>query len=294
MFMHLRFAFTLAVGAGIVCSAAAHAADNTRYVSITGSNANACTLAAPCRTFQRGVNVTPAGGELRILDSGDSGVNATIKKSLTVTGNGNTVYLGKPITIDQADAVVALRGLVLNGQGTVADGISIVQAKAVHVERCVIHGYTNGIHGNEGTRELSVLDRIVRDNEVFGILVAAVESRLTVNNSQVKNNNRGISVDGGRAAINRSTASGNGNVAFEVINGGTMMVESSLIHANGHGLRVDGGESVMRVSNSTITDNAVGLNKIFGDIETRVNNTLRGNDAEILEIGGTIQTITPF
>jgi hypothetical protein len=118
---------TLALPAG-----AARAVDNTRYIGITGNNANPCTLAQPCRTFQRGINMTPEGGELRILDSGFYGNNATINKSLTITGNGNTVYLGAVLTINEADAVVALGGLVLNGQGTISAGVNIAAASAVH------------------------------------------------------------------------------------------------------------------------------------------------------------------
>ncbi|MPZ55877.1 MAG: hypothetical protein GEU91_05115, partial [Rhizobiales bacterium] len=109
--MHVRFASMLAIGAAVVCSTAAQAADdNTRYISITGNNANPCTLAKPCRSLQRGMVATPAGGEIRILDSGAYGNNATVRKSLTISGNGNTVYLGSPITVDKAGAVVALRG----------------------------------------------------------------------------------------------------------------------------------------------------------------------------------------
>ena len=125
---------------------AAQAADGTRYVSTAGKNANDCTLAAPCRTLQRGINVTPPGGELRILDSGFYGNNADIKKSMTIASNGNTVYLGSSVRIEQAEAVVALRDLVLSGQGTVLNGISVFAAARVHIEGCVVHGFAdNGI-----------------------------------------------------------------------------------------------------------------------------------------------------
>jgi hypothetical protein len=73
MFMHARFASTLAIGTTVLGLTAASAADNTRYVGITGNNANPCTLVQPCRSLQRGINVTPAGGELQILDSGSYG-----------------------------------------------------------------------------------------------------------------------------------------------------------------------------------------------------------------------------
>jgi len=41
-----------------------------RYVAATGRDANPCTQTAPCKTLQRGIDVTPGGGELRVLSSG--------------------------------------------------------------------------------------------------------------------------------------------------------------------------------------------------------------------------------
>ena len=65
MFMRVPFAMLAVV---VVWSTPVAAADNIRYVSTTGNNANTCTLSAPCRSLQRGINVTPANGELRILN----------------------------------------------------------------------------------------------------------------------------------------------------------------------------------------------------------------------------------
>jgi hypothetical protein len=308
----LLFATTLA---SAVCPGAAQAADNTRYVSITGDNANACTLAAPCRTLQYGINQTPEGGELRILDSGDYGDTATIRKSLTISGNGNTVYLGSPITINRRAALVALRELVLNGEPAMIIGINIVAATAVHIERCTIHGFQDGIRVTAPAVEVFVLDSISRDNSSSGLsFFTEGESRLTVDNSRFENNHSGVSVHSGRATITRSTASGNNGsgitasvtasvsvmstmvvqnllFGFFVDQGGaTLTVESSLVHGNGTGLIVGGGASA-RVSHSTFTNNtAVGILNHSGTIETRRNNTVRGNgtnvDGTLTPIGG--------
>ena len=59
---------SLACPAVLLLSAAAEAAV-TRFGASSGNDANACTRAAPCRTLQRGINVTPVGGELVVLDS---------------------------------------------------------------------------------------------------------------------------------------------------------------------------------------------------------------------------------
>jgi hypothetical protein len=305
MSTHTYFAPALVIGAALI-SSAAHAADNTRYVSVTGSNANACTLAAPCRTLQRGITVTPAGGELQILDSGSYGVNATIEKSLTISGNGNTVYLGNPIVINQAGVVVTLRGLVLDGQGTVADGVRAVTARAVHIERCTIHGFTqDGIQAAFGPLALFITDSTVRDNKKNGLLMTVGgNSLLSIDNSHFDHNGNFTGSGGGtaismqvpRATISRSTISGNniGLVAltgtvvsivstvasnnstgggFNAGNGSRMLLESSTASGNNQGLGVSSG-GFARISNSTFSGNLCCGIVNQGTVETRRNNTI--------------------
>jgi hypothetical protein len=270
----------LAVIATAACPAAA-TADNTRYVSITGSNANDCTLAAPCRTLQRAINRTPAGGELRILDSGGYGNNASITKSLTISGNGHTVYLGAPLTISSPAAVVALRGLVLNGRGTVTHGISIDEAAVqavLHIERSVISAFTQtGIRVASNQAEVAVLDSISRDNGTNGFaLLFTTGSRVTIHNSHFNNNAlTGVQILSGRAVISRSTASGNGARGIDVGTDGFVSVDSSVAVQSGIGLRVQvGGNAV--ISNSTFTRNNFGISN-NGTVSTRQNNTVSAN-----------------
>jgi hypothetical protein len=296
----------LAVCVTVACSATAQAVDNTRYISITGNDANDCTLAAPCRNLPRGKNSTPAGGELRILDSGDYGNSGTVNKSLTISGNGNTVFLRNPIIIDNATAVVTLRGLTLNGQGTIDDGISIVAAAVVHIERCVVHNFTqHGIFANAEGVSVFVVDSVSRDNGLDGLRIQTAGS-LAVNNSHFDNNGRyGAFVLSGLATIRSSTASGNvgsgifadtsigitstkaaqnGRHGFVAGLNGVMTIESSVAHGNFlHGLQVDGlngVEGLARISNSSFTDNGAGIEN-RGTVETRRNNIVRGNTPDI-------------
>jgi hypothetical protein len=316
MFCHMRHACKLLVLAACIGAAgsAAQAADNTRYISITGSNANACTLALPCRTLHKGISVTPAGGELQILDSGFYGNNATINKSLTISGNGHTVYLGVPLTVDSAGAVVALRGLTLDGQGTILRGIHILDAAAVHIERCVIHGYTEyGIRATAADLKLFVLDTTARDN-ANGLGFS--HGRLTVDNSHFDNNvTDGIDVigDGGDATIRRATASGNGGRGIVAINSPVritstvaahngnfglfatgvtnLTLESSAAYANGEAGLFVGSLAIALISHSTFTGNVVGINN-GGVIRTLVNNVVDGNFND--NVAGIVQPITPF
>jgi hypothetical protein len=291
---------------------AVQAADNTRYVSISGSNANACTLAAPCRSLQTGISKTPAGGELRILESGFYGNNATINKSLTISGNGNTVYLGKPIVVDKAGAVVNLRGLTLDGQSTVVDGIRIVTAAAVNIERCTIHSFTqDGIQAAFGPFDLFIKDSTVHHNKKNGLLVAGLSgSSLHVDNSHFDYNGSFTGTGGGGgmsitvpvATISRSTISGNnsglsagngtsvsivstvasGNLVgggFHAGNGSKMTLESSIASGNNSGLSVS-SSGLAQISNSTFSRNLCCGIVNQGTIHTRLNNTIKGNASD--------------
>jgi Right handed beta helix region len=296
----------LAAYATVVCATAGQAADNFRYISSTGNNAKPCTLSQPCRTLQRGVSVTPPGGELRILDSGFFGNNGSINKSMTVSGNGNTVHLGAPITINAAGATVAVRGLVLSGEGTTSDGIAVTAAAQVFIERSVMHGFTT--HGIviDGAGDVFVTDSISRGNGDSGLRVlGAATGRLAVDNSHFEGNgNTGLNISGGTATINRSVASGNVNDGifveaasmnvtsteashngsgtrggFFVNSGGFMTLESCVGRGNNlFGLRTNVGGTA-RVSNSVFSDNTIGISNA-GTVLTRGNNTVSGNTTQ--------------
>jgi hypothetical protein len=271
MSMRMRFVgklLAIAASATIACSAA-HAADNTRYVSSTGTDNDTCSLLAPCRTLQRGINLTPAGGELRILSSGSYGNRANITRSLTISGNGNTVYLGSYIAIDDADAVVVLRDVVLNGQGKVQKGIQIAAAATVYVERCVIQDFANdGIYQVlQSSGDLFVLDSIIRNNGGLGMYIRS------------------------RATVMRSTAIGNAYGFF--LGSGTVTIEASVMSGNSFGLYVPSGTTA-RISNSAVTDNVTGIRiGDFGIVETPRNNTVTGNVSDVSSTG-TITTIGKF
>lgn len=300
-----RFFFALALAASAPVAtalSAAQAADAIRYVSTTGKNSNACTLAAPCRALQRAINLAPAGGEVRILDSGFYGNNATIRKSLTITGNGFNVILAAPVVVNAAGAVVTLRGLMLDGQGAVTTGIRVDAAAAVHVERCVVRGFSGvGIAATAQGVGLFVVDTISRDNGGSGVSTNAV--RLTVDNSRFENNAQsGLTVLSSEATIRRSIASGNGTSGIiallssaeiastsAVQNGSagfsaqssTITIDSSAASGNDAGLRLDSAATA-RISNSTFTRNATGISNSGGGlVETRANNTVRGNTTDV-------------
>src|SRR5262249_30885585 len=103
--------------------AAAQLTFSRTWVSGAGSDANACTRAAPCLTFATAISKTLTGGEINCLDSGGFG-SVDITKSISIRCVGVTagmlvapgdvgIFVNAP-----AGSEVLLEGLDIEGQGT--------------------------------------------------------------------------------------------------------------------------------------------------------------------------------
>jgi hypothetical protein len=298
MFHDRRTAFAPFTIAALISGALTVSAQAGRlsYVGSTGSDANACTLAAPCRTLTHAIAATTNGGEVRLIDSAGYGASIAIGKSITVSGDGATVFAG-PITIDGANAVVTLRGLVLNGGGTPAgsSGVTIAAATTVHIERCTIHGFPQlGVWLHGANAKLFFLDSIARDNGSVGLYVDASGAKLTADNARFENNGSyGLDfVRGATAAVTRAVAAGNGTVGYlvdgTVDSSGQLTLESSAAQGNTYGLYLFGGGTA-RISNSAFVNNGYGIYNLSGTVLTRQNNTVSGNSS-----GDTVGTLTPL
>ena len=105
-------------------------------------------MTQPCRNFNAAIGVVNAGGEVVALDSGGYGLT-TISKAVTLTGPTG-VYVAitaltagsSAITVSAANTdTVVLRGLTLTGLGG-QTGINVTSVGNLHVEGCVISGFT--------------------------------------------------------------------------------------------------------------------------------------------------------
>jgi hypothetical protein len=282
MFHHTRnfvLPLAFAIATGVFIDAAQ--ASRLSYVSSTGSDANACTLAAPCRTLTHAIAATTLGGEVHVIDSAGYGASIAIGKSITVSGDGATVFAG-PITINSAAAVVTLRDLVLNGGGSSGNGVTVQAANTVHIERCTIHGFRNfsGVQIESGNADVFVIDSTVRDNGTGLFVSTGAAARLTVESSHFDANaNNGLTVLSGEAVVNRSSASNNGNDGILVF--ADVTLESSVIRGDDVGFLVTGG-GILRVSNSVVTRNSFGIDNNGGAVLTRQNNTVSGNGTDVI------------
>src|SRR5215467_7438919 len=157
-----------------IASTGAYALANRTFVSGNGSDANPCSLGAPCRSFAGALAQTSPGGEIAVLDTAGYGA-VTITHAISIVNEegveaGITVTSGDGITINAgASDVVNLRGLTLVGVGG-ANGITLNTGGVLNIQNCVVRGF-----GGSGLN-----------------LVPTVSSDINVSNTIVSGNHEGI------------------------------------------------------------------------------------------------------
>ena len=277
------------------------------FVSAAGNDANTCFVqAAPCKTLQRAINQTNAGGEVRLLSSLVS--NGFINKSITIEGGRYTVV--GTIAVNNASAIVRFRRLNLNGINGFPIGFNLINAAAVHIENCSVERYADdgiALAANVST-ELSIADSVIRDNADEGLLtLGPTTAKVSIDNSRFENNAGtgtllvaqtsvsrsiafgnfiGFDVGGAASAtIADSVAAANVDIGFGVFDaGGTSLTLSSCdaYQHNNQGLLVGGiGGPTARISNCVFTANGEGVGNNSTAL-TRANNLIAGNTTNLV------------
>lgn len=267
------------------------------WVSGVGDDANPCSRTAPCKTFAGAISKTAAGGEINMLDPGGFGA-VTITKSIAIVNDGGFASIlaagtnGVVINAGVND-VVTLRGLAFNGFGTGLNGIRFLAGKALHVENCQLFNFTQfGIdfEPSSGNAELYVSDTEVRDinsassNGVFIQPGVAASARAYFERVRLTRDHVALrAFDRSTVTIRDSVASGNTVSGFTAVantSGLDMLIENSNASNNpgGSGLRVVGANATMRISNTVVTGNNLGLEIGSGaSLISFGNNMIAGN-----------------
>ncbi len=250
------------------------------WVSGTGDDMNFnfnCSRTAPCKTFAGAILSTAPGGEINCLDPGDFG-SVFITFSLTISCEAGTAGIlvppsGSGIFVNApATDVVTLRGLDIDGQGNGVDGIGILSAKAVHIEKCSIRNVRHGNGGGAGivtfaeagsTVFLFVTDTVISDNGVAVELASSggykVASLKNVTITGSLSDGLYLASTNGYANVSDSIISGNGGSAFILLAASTVVnIDHSTIANNGTGLHAGNG-STIRVSGNNIYNNTTGI-----------------------------------
>lgn len=275
-----------------VAGAAAQAQASRTWVSGVGDDANPCSRTAPCKTFAGAISKTAAGGEISVLDPGGFGA-VTITKSITIDGDGTLAGIlasgtnGIVVNAGATDQVL-IRGISINGNGTGLNGIRYLAGGSLVVENVSIYGF----RGNSTSRGIDV--------------ALSASSRLLVLNSSISNCEEGIraTASGGIAqveldhvritstnshafegfsntvtTITHSDLSHNFNAGVRAVGSNTVInVEDTLFSFNNAAVNAGTSGAVVRLSNSAIVNNTIGITITSGaTVESAGNNRVAGN-----------------
>lgn len=274
------------------------------WVSSFGSDANQCTRAAPCQTFNAAMTNTIPGGEIDVLDPGDFGP-LIITKAISIDSEALGVggILTSPATsgiVINAGIkdVVNLRGLFLDG--TTASGTSGIvfnTGAGLSIENCVIQGFSGpGIAflpgvGSASTARFSVQNTPILNNgsgvtikPTGGIAAAVALHGVTIDN----NFGGGLRVDGTGGSGAVSVAIADSSVSLNASNGinavsslGSVIVDIMrvVVELNGSsGIQSNGGAASVTVGSTVIYGNNFGLAPIGGaSVLSYGNNQVTGN-----------------
>jgi hypothetical protein len=283
----------------LVCGTAL-AQNNRSFVSGQGSDSNACTLSAPCRTFAQAITQTNAGGEITVLDSAGYGP-VEIFKAISIVNPGG-VEAGITQTAQNQAAVgiyatgtVALRGLTLEGGGAAYDGIQYNGQGRLEVIDCVIRNFTHdgvdiALSGSAPVTEtVFISNTISQDNGSSGIELTGVFTLRGVIDHVATNHNGqfGITVDGTQelsggfmdVAISGSIADSNLSSGVNVQGVSDVKVEmkSSVLSNNGSfGLAVSNAK-VGISRNSLVLNGAAFSNTNSGTLTSFSDNVIENN-----------------
>lgn len=217
------------------------------WVSGVGDDVNPCSRTAPCKTFAGAISKTASGGQIDALDPAGYGA-VTITKPITIDGGPNAGGIlasgtnGVIVNVTVAGAVV-LRNLNINGAGSTLgiNGIRVIQADQVRIQNVDIQQFSGDCINVKPSRP---------------VLVSVVNATL----QSCANGLHLDSTDGAATAT---------------------LERSTMLYNTTTGVLANGADSTVRLSNSSVLDNTLGLSATAGaGIISFNNNRLKGNTTD--------------
>jgi Right handed beta helix region len=293
----------LALAATLV-AAPARAQNARSFVSGHGLDTNACTLAAPCRTFAVAFTHTNAGGEIDVLDTAGYGP-LTIDKAISIVNDGSIASVLVPsgsngITINAGPSdAVSLRGLTIEGAGAGANGIQFNTGHSLAIENCAIRHFNNsGIaFFSNASSSLLVASTLVADNSGAGIFLDPSGSgtyTAVFNRVESNSNSTGMILTGSdstgtvNATVAESVMANNASAGIfaSTFSGRSpieVMVFRSVAASNGNGsfgsgIDVEGTGAKLQIGQSAVTSNTFGWTVSMGGVlQSYGDNKIDGN-----------------
>lgn len=241
------------------------------YVRL-GSTGTTCTMANPCGTVQKAIDLATAPGDEVRVARGTYIENLNIDHSIKLGGGWNDSFTvqdptnfptflhgigGHNVTIDALLDHVTVEGLTLRDG---ADGIH-VRSGVVTVTHCTVRTYMRqGIEVEEGTVWLI-------DNLITG----------------TGGEREGIEIDGGTVIVLSNTIDNVGRHGI-LVEGGTTLIEANVVHAiienaseEYHGIEVTGTQIVSGNWISNVDHYGI---RVRGGASTIVNNTVHDTGSD--------------
>jgi len=258
-----------AATAFLLASAPANAQATRTWVSGVGDDANPCSRTAPCKTFAGAISKTATNGKINCLDPGGFGA-VTITKSIEIdclqfpggilSSLTNGVIVNAP-----AGSNVILRGIEIHGAGNGLNGVRVLAANNVTIDKCFFTAMTgNGVDvslGAAGVANLVMLDTVITQT----------------------NNGIALNATGGGTAIahvRNSTIEKVAATGILLSAGSFATVSHSMLTGNTNGGFVNGSGSQLNVVDSVITYNsAAGLNAAVSGAQVRMQGNYISNNA---------------
>lgn len=300
-----RFALLLSL---IGASGGVFAAAQRTFVASGGSDANNCSLGAPCRSFNAAIAQTLAGGEVIVLDSAGYGP-AVISQAVSIiapTGvyAGVSVFAGAGITVAAGAGTVTLQGLTINSLGGTI-GIDYQSGAKLYIDGTVVTGFT-GVAPAAGVRAaLAGSGNLVIRNSAFrdsaaGVRGSSVAGTLTVDidRTAFERNDQGISLTDNTAGVIRNSTVIDGTVgvsASPTTAGRTSSIEVHRIVVAGNGTGVVSGANAgapafVSLVSSLVTGNGTGVLATANPFYASGNTITRNATGVSFAAGGTGRT----
>ncbi len=190
-----RFSTNFIVGAAMALAFTftAQAQNTVSYVSVTGTDTDACTLSAHCRTFAKALSVTDSGGEIIVVSSGGYGA-ATISQAVTINAVGVVATISETTAGQNALYInttenVTINGLNLIGGGSGNDGILVQAVGVLRLYNMQIQNFANdGVQLTGAGSSLTIDDSAISGCGHDGLQVQGSGNRAFVHNTDLDDN----------------------------------------------------------------------------------------------------------
>jgi len=276
-------------------------ATTTAYVSGGGSDANACTLSAPCASIGRAVIVVGNGGAVSCLDAGPYFESFASSVSFTLDCRG-VIYITNgsvfAITVNTSAPVVTIRHATFDGSAGGGGAAQIFGGRVVF-EDCTFQNFTTSLGRavyftpSVAGAQLTVTDSVFTNNglpDVGGSIIIAptggVTAAAVIERTQITGGTYGIAAHGagGPVLVEVSYSTIANNIADGIFADSTgpvasIVVEhSASVQNGGAGIDVRDANTYVSLNDTTVAWNTQGLNPgTGGTILSYKDNLIAGN-----------------